>query len=82
MTTRDGGVSTEPWSSLNLGLGSGDKPSQVLVNRGLVQSSMGVPAVYFKQVHGVKALAIEAQTPSGLEGDVAWTTQSNILRAP
>ena len=81
MTTRYGGVSTEPWSSLNLGLGSGDKPSQVLVNRGLVQSSMGVPAVYFKQVHGVKALAIEAQTPSGLEGDVAWTTQSNIACA-
>ena len=81
MTTREGGVSTEPWSSLNLGLMSGDEPSQVLVNRGLVESAMGVPAVYLKQVHGVKAVAIEAQTPSGLEGDVAWTTQSGVACA-
>ena len=81
MTTREGGVSTEPWSSLNLGLMSGDEPGQELVNRGLVESAMGVPAVYLKQVHGVKAVAIEAQTPSGLEGDVAWTTQSGIACA-
>ena len=81
MTTREGGVSTEPWSSLNLGLMSGDESGKVLVNRGLVESAMGVPAVYLKQVHGVKAVAIEAQTPSGLEGDVAWTTQSGIACA-
>ena len=81
MTTREGGVSAEPWSSLNLGLMSGDEPAQVLVNRNLVQSAMGVPAVYLKQVHGVKAVDIEAQTPSGLEGDVAWTTQSGIACA-
>lgn len=81
MTTREGGVSAEPWSSLNLGLMSGDEPGQVLVNRGLVESAMGVPAVYLKQVHGVKAVAIEARTPSGLEGDVAWTTQSGVACA-
>ena len=81
MTTREGGVSAEPWSSLNLGLMSGDEPGHVLVNRKLVESAMGVPAVYLKQVHGVKAVDIEAQTPSGLEGDVAWTTQSGIACA-
>ena len=81
MTTREGGVSHEPWSSLNLGLGSGDEPGQVLANRALVQTAMGVPAVYLKQVHGVKAVPIEAQTPSGLEGDVAWTTQSGVACA-
>ncbi len=81
MTTRDGGVSSQPWSSLNLGLLSGDDPAQVLVNRGLVQAAMGVPAVYLKQVHGVKAVSIDPQTPSGLEGDVAWTTQSGIACA-
>ena len=81
MTTREGGVSRQPWSSLNLGLMSGDEPRQVLANRGLVQSAMGVPAVYLKQVHGVNAVTIDAQTPSGLEGDVGWTTQSGIACA-
>lgn len=81
MTTREGGVSSEPWSSLNLGLLSGDDPAQVLVNRGLVHRAMGVPAVYLKQVHGVKAVSIDPQTPSGLEGDVAWTSHNGIACA-
>jgi len=81
MTTREGGVSREPWSSLNLGLLSGDDPAQVMVNRGLVHRAMGVPAVYLKQVHGAKAVSIDPQTPSGLEGDVAWTPDSGIACA-
>ena len=76
MTTRQGGVSPQPWDSLNLGLFSGDSSENVLNNRGLVQSAMGVPAVYLRQVHGVKGLGIDHQTPPGLEADVAWTTHA------
>lgn len=78
MTTRQGGVSPQPWDSLNLGLFSGDSSENVLNNRGLVQSAMGVPAVYLRQVHGVKGLGIDHQTPPGLEADVAWTTHTGV----
>jgi len=78
MTTRQGGVSPQPWDSLNLGLFSGDSSENVLNNRGLVQSAMGVPAVYLRQVHGVKGLGIDHQTPPGLEADVAWTTHAGV----
>jgi YfiH family protein len=78
MTTRQGGVSPQPWDSLNLGLFSGDSTENVLNNRGLVQSAMGVPAVYLRQVHGVKGLGIDHQTPPGLEADVAWTTHAGV----
>ena len=78
MTTRQGGVSPQPWDSLNLGLFSGDSSENVLNNRGLVQRAMGVPAVYLRQVHGVKGLGIDHQTPPGLEADVAWTTHTGV----
>ena len=78
MTTRQGGVSPQPWDSLNLGLFSGDSTENVLNNRGLVQSAMGVPAVYLRQVHGVKGLGIDHQTPPGLEADVVWTTHAGV----
>ena len=78
MTTRQGGVSPQPWDSLNLGLFSGDSSENVLNNRGLVQSAMGVPAVYLRQVHGVKGLGIDHQTPPGLEAEVVWTTHAGV----
>ena len=78
MTTRQGGVSPQPWDSLNWGLFSGDSTENVLNNRGLVQSAMRVPAVYLRQVHGVKGLGIDHQTPPGLEADVAWTTHAGV----
>jgi YfiH family protein len=78
MTTRQGGVSPQPLDSLNLGLFSGDSTENVLNNRGLVQSAMGVPAVYLRQVHGVKGLGIDHQTPPGLEADVVWTTHAGV----
>jgi YfiH family protein len=81
MTTRKGGVSPHPWDSLNLGLFSGDSSENVLKNRGLVQSAMGVPAVYLKQVHGAQSVSIDHQTPSGLEADVAWTTHPGLACA-
>jgi copper oxidase (laccase) domain-containing protein len=78
MTTRQGGVSPQPWDSLNLGLFSGDSAENVHQNRSLLQSAMGVPAVYLRQVHGVQSLDIDPQTPPGLEADVVWTTHAGV----
>ena len=78
MTTREGGVSKEPWNTLNLGLLSGDSSDNVQKNRSLVQSAMGVAAVYLRQVHGVQSVSIDQQTPAGLEADVVWTTQAGV----
>ena len=73
MTTRHGGVSEAPWSSLNLGDHVGDKPENVKTNRALVAHEMQVPAIYLRQVHGVNGVEIDLQTPSNTEADVAWT---------
>jgi len=81
MTTRRGGVSQAPWNELNLGLLSGDNPADVLQNRELVRQSLGVPAVYLRQVHGTHGIAVEPSTPSNTEADVAWTTQSGLAFA-
>lgn len=43
ITTRLGGVSSSPYSSLNLGFTSGDNPQSVLANRNLVAESFGTP---------------------------------------
>lgn len=55
ITTRDGGVSSAPFSSLNLGLHVGDEAAQVLVNRKLAAQALGFDedsAVWAQQVHG------------------------------
>jgi hypothetical protein len=78
MTTRHGGVSEAPWSSLNLGDHVGDKPENVKTNRDLVAHEMQVPAIYLRQVHGVYGVAINSQTPSNTEADVAWTRQEGL----
>jgi YfiH family protein len=54
LTTRDGGVSTGPYASLNLGLHVGDSPLSVLDNRARVAAAMGVgldELVFAEQIH-------------------------------
>ncbi|MFA5593649.1 MAG: peptidoglycan editing factor PgeF [Trueperaceae bacterium] len=54
-TLRKGGVSTEPYGSLNLGLSSGDEPDKVERNRDLLLSELGFERAQvsaFHQVHG------------------------------
>ena len=78
MTTREGGVSQSPWETLNLGDHVGDVPERVYANRALVHETMGARAVYLRQVHGVKGVAIHAQTPPNTEADVAWTNEAGV----
>ncbi|MFC8732454.1 polyphenol oxidase family protein [Luteimicrobium sp. NPDC057192] len=51
-TTRAGGVSPAPWTSLDLGLGVGDDPDRVRANRAAVSATVGSPVSFMTQVHG------------------------------
>jgi purine-nucleoside/S-methyl-5'-thioadenosine phosphorylase / adenosine deaminase len=51
-TTRRGGCSTGPYSSLNLGRRSGDDPETVERNRAALERRFEVTLVYGRQVHG------------------------------
>ena len=56
VTARDGGVSTGPYSTLNLSLSVGDDPALVLQNRRRLAVALGVSPgdfVFARQVHGV-----------------------------
>lgn len=70
--TRQGGVSTGIYASLNCGIGSADEPDKVRENRSRVAASLGAPAgrlVSLYQVHSAEVLTIEApplgQRPRG-----------------
>lgn len=56
MTVRQGGVSPEPWKSLNLGDHVGDDAGRVASNRALVGESLGVRPFYLQQVHGTRVV--------------------------
>lgn len=63
VTRRGGGISTGPYSSLNLGLHVGDEPDAVLENRRRAAESLGLPLsamVCAAQVHGGVAEAVDA----------------------
>lgn len=55
ITTRLGGVSRQPFHTLNMGLHTGDKPANVIRNRELVCTALGAPLSSFvagQQIHG------------------------------
>ena len=66
--TRQGGVSTGIYASLNCGPGSADQPESVAANREMAMAELGLPAsalctVY--QVHGCDVVTLEAPLPAG-----------------
>lgn len=61
-STRAGGVSPQPWDSLNLGGGVGDDPDRVRTNRSRFAASAGLTAdrvVWMRQVHGTTVLRVD-----------------------
>jgi hypothetical protein len=64
ISTRCGGISTDPFSSLNLGLGTGDRDENVLHNYRIVSSALSVDLmslVAARQVHGNKIARIDKE---------------------
>ena len=70
-TTRLGGVSDGPYSSLNLGILTDDDPERVSRNRRLMADSLGIPADSIAmgwQVHGAEIAEWGAPPPAGRDG--------------
>ncbi len=64
VTTRDHGVSTGPYRSLNLGLHVGDDPEAVAENRRRAASALGAQLddlVFAAQVHGTRAAVVDGR---------------------
>jgi polyphenol oxidase len=58
MSTRAGGVSREPFASLNLGTAVGDDPAAVAENRRRFAAATGAAPVWLKQVHGTRVVTL------------------------
>jgi YfiH family protein len=66
--TRQGGVSSGPWASLNVASGVGDKTEHVQKNRQRIKDALGISRlVSTKQVHGAEIYVIEESVPADLE---------------
>lgn len=79
VTTREGGVSTDRYSSLNLGLHVGDQQAHVLANREGVAAALGADLddfVFCEQVHR-PSVAVITETERGRG---AWSAANAIAR--
>lgn len=73
-TVREGGISSAPFDSLNLGAHVGDDPSAVMENRRRLQEALQLPAepVWLNQVHGIAVVeANPQQSPPTADAAVA-----------
>lgn len=79
MSTRSGGVSTGPFSSLNLGDHVGDDAADVAENRRRWHSSMGADPCWLRQIHGtavVDAAALRGRPAA--QADASWSTVPGV----
>lgn len=60
VTTRAGGVSAQPYASLNLGAHVGDRPENVRLNRARVRALLPSEPVWLDQVHGTNVVDAHA----------------------
>ena len=73
VTTRDGGVSSGAYSSLNLASHCGDDAAHVAENRRRIAARHAVPSVcWLDQVHGSDLVDAAAQYPAPPTADAAW----------
>ncbi|MEL5848995.1 MAG: peptidoglycan editing factor PgeF [Candidatus Igneacidithiobacillus chanchocoensis] len=77
VSTRLGGVSQEPWQSLNLGDHVGDQPAAVATNRQRLAAALALPAepLWLRQVHGARIVNWDSdlEVPPAADGSVART---------
>jgi YfiH family protein len=59
-TTRRGGHSRGPYASLNLGRLTNDDPAAVRHNRETIESQIGAPMTFVRQVHGSRVQTVDA----------------------
>lgn len=75
-TTRAGGVSVEPYASLNLATQVGDDPQAVAENRRRLRAQLALPAEphWIEQVHGTLAIRVPGAVHA-ICADASWTDQ-------
>jgi YfiH family protein len=78
MTDRHGGVSSAPWDSMNLGDHVGDEGAHTQINRQHLQSAVGAPLVFLKQVHGHQVIHLKACSTHGTEADACISTGPDV----
>ena len=75
---REGGVSSGPYESLNLGDHVGDDAQAVAENRRRFAGTLQARPVFLQQVHGVRAVQLTHDTPHGLSADACWTRERGV----
>ena len=75
-TTRKGGHSQSPYSSLNLGDHVGDDPKAVAANRATLRELLPSEPVWLKQIHSIKIVSPNANA-SNCSADASITTEFN-----
>ena len=78
MTTREGGVSSPPWDSLNLGDHVGDDAAHVAENRARLRVQLPAEPAWLKQIHG--ATVVDAGSDV-LTADASVTRQAGCVCA-
>jgi len=68
-TTRGGGFSAGPWSSLNLGDSCGDDPVNVGKNRQLLRSLLPSEPRWLRQAHGVRVHDLDCNLEQSNQAD-------------
>lgn len=80
-TTRAGGVSTDAYTTLNLGAHVGDAPEDVAENRHRLRALLPSAPVWLNQVHGSNVFLadqIALATHGAVEADASVTTLINV----
>src|SRR6476661_6889800 len=80
VTTRNGGVSTGPYASLNLGTRVGDDIDAVSENRTRVRAYVPGEPRWLHQVHGTRVAHVE-EVAGEVAADAAYTRASNVVCA-
>lgn len=81
VTSREGGVSAQPYAALNLGAHVGDDPADVAENRRRLSSALDVPVVYMDQCHGSDVQVIEAVPSDPPRVDALVTSRPDLALA-
>ncbi len=77
--TRQGGVSSEPYDSLNLSTEVGDQPESVARNRGLLEQALGLARLTtLTQVHSDQVHGVPFEDRRVHEGDALHTSEPYI----
>jgi hypothetical protein len=79
MTTREGGVSGAPWTSLNLGDHVGDDSAHVMANRARLRQQLPAEPGWLKQVHSARV--VELGRESNREADASFTRDAGEVCA-